>query len=408
MGAPMTTQNIPGSHGLPLIGSWLGVAEFMRGWQAFFLNRRERAGAEVFKANLGIKTIAILDPRPMQVLFDKSKVKKRYGFGAFGPHPKLVGRITPTVFTNDADHVAQKTFWMAVQRERAMALDGICDEAIDRALHQWNGGGFNWDEALQGLCADILYRWLIDVEGPTADAETWMSNVLTKVAFGSKFRASRSAWERMLHLVETSPGFERAAELAAEQGMSRELAAKTLTFSLAFNAWAGMVGFARSTVAELSQNREKTGDIDQFLLEVLRLYTPVKMVYGETLAPTTLVSKGRSYEVDQGELLMGVLHNAHRDPEIFKNPTAFEPSRFDDAQCLEHLYWAGGPQTQTPGSPNKICPGRDVATRVIGKLATRLLDYEWSLDQAPVWSDVTYPKAGGPAVPLDVRHFKKR
>ena len=404
----MTSQTVPGSNGVPFIGKYLGVVEFMKDWQGFFLSRQKATGSDIFRANLGTQTIAILDPRPMAVVMDTKLVKKRYGFGAFRPHPALVGHIVPTVFENGVEHMAQKAFWMDVQRERAGQLYSIFDDALSERIARWEKGPFIWDDEMDSLWADVLFRWLIDADGPAADVDTWMGDVLANFAFGSKFNDAKAAWERLLALVRHSPGFDRIAEIGASHQMNAELSAKTVTFSLGFNGWAGITGLARSAVADLTNHRDQTADLDRFVLEVARMHPPVNMLYGETLAPMDLESHGQTFHVRQGELLMGVVYNAQRDPEIFQDPTRFMPDRFADPVCRENLYWAGAPDSDMPGVSNHMCSGRDFVLVLLRKMLERLIDYEWTLQRRPVWSELTYPSAGGPMDPMQVSGFRRR
>ena len=74
----------PGWYGLPILGVIYDTVDFLflSGWKKFFTKRRDKYGSSVFKINLFMKTIAILDHDGFEPLFSwDGRLKKDYGFG---------------------------------------------------------------------------------------------------------------------------------------------------------------------------------------------------------------------------------------------------------------------------------------------------------------------------------------
>ena len=82
---------------------------FLSGWKKCFTKRRDKYGSSVFKINLFMKTIAILDHDGFDPLFSwDGRLKKDYGFGWAVPPASLVGDIVPSVFQANPEHEKYK------------------------------------------------------------------------------------------------------------------------------------------------------------------------------------------------------------------------------------------------------------------------------------------------------------
>jgi cytochrome P450 len=214
-------------------------------------------------------------------------------------------------------------------------------------------------------------------------------------------------------VVENSPHFPEILTLAEKHGMTGEEASTNLVFTLGFNAWGGLVGMGRSLVGELTLRDDLRPELDaasveNFVLEVVRLHPPVNFFYAEAKEAMTVESAGKAYRVRGGDLLMGVSWFAHRDPEIYPDPEAFRPDRFEDQACVRYLMWSNGPGDGTPAATNKMCPGHDTALWMTRRLALGLRDHVWTLAEPPSWSRASYPRAGGPGSALQVQSFSRR
>lgn len=424
-------QPVPGKTLPGILGTVWDLVAFKRGWKNYFVSRRERADSDIYRSRLGTPAVTILDAQTIRILFDTTRVMKRYGIGPFIPPRPLVGGITPTIFLNDSDHTAQKAFWIACLKARGPDLVPRFCDTLRAALTRWQAqGSFAWGPEIDRLFADFLFAWLLDTQAPVADLEAWLTQIFARRQAGGAYRAAEAAYGRLRSIVQHAPRFGEMAALGAQFNMSTDVVASNLLFTLGFNAWAGLAGLARSLIAELTVQVPARQALTQaaaghpggdmaawlgsapatgclhFVLEVLRLHPPVNLIYAEARDNLVLESRGKAYSVQKGELLMGAAWFAHRDSTVFAQPDAFMPERFADPALRTHLIWANGPDDTLPQATNKMCPGRDVVVLLMQILARELTAHcTWELGTVPHFSTQVYPRAGAPSTPLDVTRF---
>ncbi|KAL3694616.1 hypothetical protein R1sor_008267 [Riccia sorocarpa] len=169
-------------------------------------------------------------------------------------------------------------------------------------------------------------------------------------------------------------------------GLEREEALHNFVFNIIFNSWAGIyklfpsimrrlsstsVEFQRELSTEVRNAIQEYGGLDFPALEamplaqsaayeVLRMDPPVRYQYGRAKKDLIIESYDAAFRVRKGELLAGGLEVAHSDPHVFTDPLSYNPKRFmgeEGEKLLNNLLWANGPQTETPTTSNKHCPG---------------------------------------------------
>ena len=430
-------REVPGSYGLPLIGLIRDVLEFRRGWEKFYARRRERYRSSVFRTHMGIKAISVTDHQGIQPLFDVSLVEKKFGFGPVVPPRRLVGNITPTVWSNDEEHERHKRFLLALLRQDAPRMLPVLETTVASYLDRWQRlGSFDWDKECQDLLADFLFEWSFGAQPGGDVLRAWTDNMFTRIPLpipGSAFAKARRAYDRLVAAIAGSPRFPAIRELAAAEGLGAGKTAKILTFATGFNAWAGLQSFVRSCLAEFalqSDHRERAraevrsllGDaegpldlellaslkrLNNLLLEVLRMRPPVSFLYNRARGDMVIPSDTGRYQVRGGEMVLGVVPFVHRDPAAFPDPDTFDPDRFGDPQAVANLVWPSGSYAEPPTVEDKKCAGADIVVPIAKVLFARLLQrYQWTLAETPRWSRGTYIGGNVPENTLKTATFR--
>ncbi|MFS8067105.1 MAG: hypothetical protein ACMG6S_12100, partial [Byssovorax sp.] len=251
-------QEVPGSHGFPLIGFVSELLEFKRGWRAYYASRQKKHQSTVFRSEVGIKAVTVTDLRGLEVLFDTEQVSKSYGFGPAIPKHDLVGHIVPTVFTNGAEHEDQKRFVLELLRRALPSLITTFTAITTSHIERWATAEtpFDWGASGDALFSDFLFTWLLGTRPDPADVALFIAEILSPLPFETtppSMPRLRRGRDRLLAVIQGAPRFAEAAELGRSlAGLDEQTTAKQLLFYLCFNAWAGLHGAFRSLLAELT------------------------------------------------------------------------------------------------------------------------------------------------------------
>lgn len=138
------------------------------------------------------------------------------------------------------------------------------------------------------------------------------------------------------------PEADAAIELLAPD-TSEETAASIALLAQAIDATAGLIGNA----AFLMLHHQLDDPAEAIIAETLRHASPVR-------ATKRLAATGDPIHID--------LTAANRDPDVFREPDQFDPTR---ANRDAHLDYGSGPHT---------CPGRDVATAITAGILDAIRD----------------------------------
>lgn len=429
-------REIPGSYGLPLIGLVAQSVAFFKNLVGFCTERRDRYQSTVFKASPGVSSIVLLEQESIETIFDTSLCDKPYGFGPLRPDPPRVGHIRPTICSNGEDHVEGKTFVLDLISRRAERLAPTLNEVAGPYIERWaKTGNFDWGADIDALMADFVFLYAIGGKLDSKDVSEWAYSTLVVGPLWLPRPGTAKAVKqlnRMLEGMRKAPDYGEMESLAKEAGVDHEEAAKQLLFTLAFNAWGGLQGVARSVICELFLNPdwadkaaaevrealpegdEPTVDlIDKIpavgwaVRETMRLHTPVPSIYGIPNKDTVVRSTTGSYLVRKGELLQGVLTWANQNPKAFDKPGVFDPQRFSTEEANRNLVWAAGRDVNNPTQTNHMCAGKDVVYQVLTLFLAKLLRYRWTLSEKPDWG-TGFQAASRPVTPVLCTSFEPR
>ena len=448
-----TPINPPGSYGLPVIGVVFDTLDFMlfSGWKKFFTKRRDQYSSSVFKVNLFMKTVVILDHHGFEPLFNwDDRLKKDYGFGWAIPPKALVGGIVPSVFKANPEHEKYKSFYIRLLKDQAGSFENVFNDVFAEFSAKWRQSGeFSFAEELERLSARFVFEWYFNSSPNVDDVRYVYSNIfghkplaLLKLLPWSSYNKSIPLFERLLAVVKASSRFEHMLELAGEEELYNEdEIAKQLLFLTGMNNFLGLQGMSKALIGELSLRPElrqalreeitlaeskkendsteqrlslmelgKLETLDHTLQEVMRLHPPVFFIYGRAQKDFSLRAKTGIYAIKKDEHLMGVIPLAHLDADIYDDPESFKPERFKDPKASEKLLWPHGQHTSNVSANNHICPGKNVAMEFARILCYSLLkEYDWELQEKPVWSDKKYAlNVASPVGPMTVSSFSAR
>jgi cytochrome P450 len=164
---------------------------------------------------------------------------------------------------------------------------------------------------------------------------------------------------------------------------------------------------AAPTLADIA-DRARVPTLDSAVREILRLHPPVSFVFGRATVDRQIQSGSGTFVVQKGELLMGVIPFAQRDPHRFPNPDQFDLERYDDPAVSAGLIWPRGPHDGTVKPQDRTCPGKEVGT-LFGKLfCVALSKFAWELRERPDWNHHKFElNAAAPKGLLEVESFRK-
>lgn len=447
--ASFGVPKIPGSYGWWYFGTLRDTMDFFffSGWTRFFTRRRERYGGDVFRVNLFQPTIAVLDRDAMAPLFDSPLLRQDYGFSWAVPALPLVGHEVPSIFESGGPHDQPKQLYMAMLQLRLPTLLETFHDVARRSGERWKGmSGFSFEEELEVLSAEFLFRWYFKMQVDAGKVRTLYLHLFSHVFWRitqylpwSGFNRSLRIYEDLLRQLQAEPGFRELLPVALALGLKDDMAtAKQMLFLTGMNSFLGLQNFSKSVVGELSLRPELRrtlreeihgvlGDalprqlsdvaprrmplLDRTLREIARLHPPVSFIFGRAVQPLSIQAQsGAAYAIPQGALLMGVLPLAMRDSRLYERPDMFDPSRFETAGASDSLIWPRGRHDATVTARDRTCPGKDVAMEIARLLAVFLLQrYDWDLKETPVWEDRKFSlNVGAPVGKMRVRTFAAR
>lgn len=428
----------PGSYGPPLLGRLLGTLEFfLFGWESYFTRRQRRHQSTVFRVNLFQPTVAVLDREGIGPLFDAPDLQQDYGFSWAKPPRALVGKVTPSIFLSGDAHDRHKSTYIDFLARRACDLERVFDEVLNGFMARWaRERTFNWADEIERFSLEFLFEWLLGVRPEIGATRDLYNNIffhfaprLEAILPWSNYSRAIRYYPDLVDLVRRSPGFAEFRGVARDNGLSDDDAlVHQVTFLLGMNSYLGTQSLLKSLVGELSRQPPLRSlicgsiagsvqlsqialdrTLDSVLRETLRLHPPVSFIFGRATQARTLTSRSGDFEIAKGELVMGVLTLAQRDPRVFSQPDEFRPGRYEEPGVSRHLIWARGEQDGPLSASNRTCPGKDVAV-LIGKLWTTRLVHgaTWTLADTPAWDHKRFGlNAAAPIGPLHVTSFAR-
>jgi cytochrome P450 len=356
----------------------------------------------------------------------------------------LTGGLPPGMYEAGAAHDRPKSLYIKLLQKRARTLASQFKETFAESTQRWlSKNHFSWRDELEDFSVTFLYQWILGARPDPKKVRLIYKNIflhrfvaVTRYVPWSKYSKSKTAYSEILGVVRSAPLFQEILGLARLEGLTDDQAvARQIMFLVGMNAFLGIQNLLKSVVGELSLRpelceqlrQEMAGNLDpvqtlqdlrvlqslplldKTLREILRLHPPVFLIFGRATRDRTIESDSGAFAVGKGELIMGVIPFAHRDPSVFVNPNEFDPSRFDDANASEHLIWPRGLHDGPASASNRTCPAKDFAVVIAKFFCISLLTrFQWRLkDPRPRWDDSKFGlDVAAPVGALDVDWFR--
>ncbi|GLJ05544.1 hypothetical protein SUGI_0019870 [Cryptomeria japonica] len=288
----LPVKEIPGSHGLPLVGSLVDRFDYFvtEGAENFFKTRIQKYKSTVLRVNMppgppivsDPRVIMLLDAKTFPTLFDLTKVDKRDVLtGAYMPSTDFTGGYRTAVYQDPSEksHGKLKAFCFEVLKmshprilpEFARAFEELCVE-VEKEFEKEGKAAFSGQ--VDDLIFNFLCRALVGAD-PVAPAPgslgtegsiyvtTWLapqvapiasSGILPKVldeltihSIPLPFALVSGNYQKLYDFIDKrgSPVLDMAVK---DMGIPRDEACHDLLFNLGFNAFGGMLIFFPSIV----------------------------------------------------------------------------------------------------------------------------------------------------------------
>ena len=425
----------PGETGLPFLGEAL---DFLKDGFAFVEGRTERLGP-VFKTKiLGRPTAVIVGPDAAGQFIDESKIQREGGMlshiqALFG------GRALPVL--DGEEHRERKAFVMAAfTRDALVGYLPEMQRLVAAAFAGWaTGEELRWLDAFKRLALEVICTTILGLPaGSTFDAIA-RDYELVGGGFsslpiplpGTNYSRARQALDRILAVYATNTQEQLASP--STDGLSRILAARSARdgrqitvdeakIELHHIVVAGLIVWAWfvTAVQELERNPEvrerlraelaslPAGPLTleslmaapylrQVSMEIRRLSPVVHVFFGK--ARTTFEFAGHT--IPEGWMVLWGIRSSHLRPEIYPEPTRFDPERFGpDRREQDRNPHAFVPNGAGDAYKNHKCAGYEFAPLMLQVFLAELLrgNYRWTF--APD-QDVSLDCAKVPPEPRD-------
>lgn len=423
MSAP--SQLPPGETGLPFLGE---VTEFLKDGFGFVEGRTRRLGP-VFKTKiLGRPTAVIVGPDASGEFIDDSKIQRE---GGMLPHIQALfgGRALPVL--DGEEHRERKAFVMAAfTREALASYLPEMQRRVAAAFAGWaTGDELRWMDGFKRLAVEVISTTIVGLPtGPVLDAVAKDYDLVVRGFSslpiplpGTDYNRARGALHRILAVYEenvkkhlaspTSDGLSRIlAARSARDG--RQITVEEAKIELHHIVVAGLIVWAwfATAVQELERNPEirerlraevaslPAGPLTlealmgapylrQVSMEIRRLSPVVHVFFGK--ARTTFEFAGHT--IPEGWMVLWGIRSSHLRPEVYPEPTKFDPERFGPARHEQDRHpHAFVPNGAGDAHKNHKCAGYEFAPLLLQVFLVELLrggtqwtfapDQDFSLD----------------------------
>ncbi|RDD38702.1 9-divinyl ether synthase [Trichoplax sp. H2] len=422
------------------------VMKLLKEGNLYFKTIQEKTGHTIFRINLGVEAFALCDSQSATAVFDYSKVTKDDGFGRLKFNKNLTGQIRPSIFCNGEVHERYRKFLMDVFRATSVDyLIKVTNEAVEKHFSLWEksytGAGIakEWEMDILRLCSDIVHRAILGGEISSEASHNWLMGILKKKrsALGVKtkfFSKAIVGYAILTNGIKESPHYQSMIKLADKRSVSEEEALNNILFSILFNYYGGCSAAFRTCAARISILDENikseliediksainkygglTGQalcqmrkLHSFVLENLRMSSPVNLIFGRAVEDLMVKSNTGTYKIPKGKLMVANLFWAHRDTRVFDDPLTFQALRFfNNPDLKNYLYWEAGPFSKDQCEKTHQCPGRNIAIPSIMLFsAYLLLQGDYQLGSEPQWTGKKIRRLGTPDEIITLKKFK--
>ncbi|WP_425576272.1 cytochrome P450 [Streptomyces glaucosporus] len=382
---------------------------------AWLPDRVRRAAEPFVRARLaGRHAVALRGPEAVRFLYDERHVRR---------HRALPEPVKSTLFGHGAVHTldgqahrVRKAMFLSLLTDpgRVAALTDRTAEAWDEAVERWERQPrvVLFDEASRVIARGVC-RWAgvpLDDAGAEPVARDLVAMVDGFATPGPRHWRARAARRRreawLARLVEgvrdgsaDVPAGSAVEAVASHRDVDGEVldprtaAVELLNILRPTTAVCWFVAFAAHALHRWPGNRARLRDDDgayaeAFVHEVRRFYPFAPFIGGR--AVTDLTWRGEA--VPSGALVLLDLYGQNHDPDLWKEPYAFDPRRFlDRPPGRDELVPQGGGDRAL----NHRCPGEDVTVSLLKALSTRLARLEYEVPA----QDLSIPLRRVPARP---------
>ncbi|KDO25280.1 hypothetical protein SPRG_09110 [Saprolegnia parasitica CBS 223.65] len=125
---------------------------------------------------------------------------------------------------------------------------------------------------------------------------------------------------------------------------------------------------------------DNLGYCNRFLLEVKRFYNagPAQL-FGRTTQELTFTTPDGEFAIPKGVLAVAGLDATNRHPDVWTDPSVFNPDRFDNGFNEATDLYKLCPHAIGKTTGGRKCAGRDLATLVLQASLVSLFDFKWTL-----------------------------
>lgn len=423
----LLVQKPPKTHGFPLVGS---IPQVMRKQIRFLEDAREQYG-DVYDLNLGVTNMIMLN-RPehaQHVLRDQAR-KYTKGGPMWAMIRTLLGNGLP---------VSEGEFWMRQRRmmqpqfhrRRLEILTQHMADAIDEGLVELDelvkagepinmaqefanitmkvivramfGTGlareavtavsdnlaFALDFMLTGLITDALPSWM-----PVPGRARYQQSIekIDEIVFAViEQRRHEGLGDDMismlLNMVDDETGAQMTDQQLRDEAVSLFLAgyettSVAMSWSLHFltqtpELLAKLQGVVDDTIGQRQITFEDLHTLEYprwVMQEALRLYSPVFWLW-RTAEENDVID---GFLIEKGQNVALAIHNIHRHPDVWDDPTTFDPERFsaEHSEGRHSLAWMAF------GAGQRQCIGRDFAL-MEGQLILSKLIQRYTIEAIP-------------------------
>ena len=398
----------PGATGLPFLGE---VTDFLKDGFGFVEGRTERLGPVWKTKILGRPTAIIVGPDAAGQFIDESKIQRE---GGMLPHIQVLFGGRALRVLDGEEHRERKAFVMAAFTRDALA--GYLPEMqrlVAAAFAGWaTGEELRWLDGFKRLALEVISTTVLGLPaGPTFDAIA-KDYELVGGGFsslpiplpGTSYDRARRALERIL-AVYAKNAQEHLATPRSD-GLSRILAARSARdgrqitvdeakVELHHIVVAGLIVWAWfvTAVQELERNPEvrerlraelaslPAGPLTldalmaapylrQVAMEIRRLSPVVHVFFGK--ARTTFEFAGHT--IPEGWMVLWGIRSSHLRPEVYPEPTKFDPERFGPARHEQDRHpHAFVPNGAGDAHKNHKCAGYEFAPLLLQVFLAELL-----------------------------------
>jgi len=381
----------------------------------------------VFEVQMEQPRIILADPISVLPMFDVSKVYKTQEAGIFQFNPISIRGYLPSFFDNGKTHRIKKIrqYRLLNDRTKKLGLYGIFKIIRQEMKKQpriasSSGKPASINNAINEVTVNTFTRVFLGKALNDYELfKQWfgISVVLKPVldpTFGSRNAEYKEIANKMFKFVKSTPIIKKAAKSTDTTTMEKEF--------IWFTMWLGAEGVRRAHIsmvkrfhtmtnkqkamiqdeaARFFSSLERHGSrsfswlykglkvIDTFVLEMIRLESPVLTIHGRARKDFVVNSMNGRYQIKKDDYLQALVHSAMRNPKIFGEEGKDELDlKRNRNKIKKNMFAFGGPFYQRPRPENHKCIGQDTALNIMKLMVLNLARCHLNVDAVDASGDI--------------------